>query len=161
MIKTELLEALLDRWPVARFASIQSGSTEEPVTAPSLVPIVFCRLGNAIYSPLDGKTKDGRELQRFRNIRANPNVSVLLDQYCEDWRELWWVRLDGTATRYEANPREEIRLADAFRQKYPQYETVPLHLAEPVYIRMVWDRVRAWGQTDASGAIQTSLKGLS
>lgn len=160
MIDAPLLEALLDYWPVARFASIQSATDADQQAAPHQVPIVFCRVDNALYSPLDGKTKDGRELKRFRNIRENPNVSLLLDQYSTDWRELWWVRLDGTATRHHATAAEAAQLADALRAKYPQYASVPLHRdrAEPIYMRVCWQRVQAWGQTDAEANIRAALQ---
>ena len=154
-IDRRLLERLLDHWPVARFASLQPRDAGPPV--PHQVPVVFCRVGDAVFSPLDGKTKSGRELQRFRNIRAYPETSLLLDDYHADWRRLWWVRLSGPADRYEPDPDTAALLAARMRAKYPQYANVPLHRAEPVYMRLTWSRADVWGQTNAHTAIADAL----
>ena len=155
-----LLDTLLDRWPVARLATWQAVDRDAKPTSPHQVPIVFCRHGKRLYSPLDGKTKGGRELKRFRNIRQNPAVSLLLDHYDQDWRALWWLRIDATATRLDASPDDEAMLAPAFRKKYPQYAQVPLHRDEPIYMRFEIDAVNVWGQTDAEASIRASLAHL-
>ncbi|HEY1455312.1 MAG TPA: pyridoxamine 5'-phosphate oxidase family protein, partial [Candidatus Dormibacteraeota bacterium] len=57
---------------------------------------------------------------RLRNIATNPRVTVLIDHYEEDWRRLWWVRVDGLA-RVVAD-EDEIEMAIALLQRrYPQY----------------------------------------
>ena len=63
---------------------------------------------------------DGPDLLRFRNIARNPAVSLLVDEYDEDWQRLWWVRADGIARVIDAGPERDtaIRL---LRAKYPQY----------------------------------------
>ncbi len=72
----------LDRWPVARLATIGAGGR------PHQVPIVFARVGECMWSPVDGKPKSGKGLVRVRNLRAHPNVSLLLDEYTNDWTRL-------------------------------------------------------------------------
>ena len=76
----ECIEFVLDRWPVARLA------TSGPDGRPHLIPIVFARDGEQIFSPVDAKPKSGRELTRVRNLRSRPLVSLIIDQYDPDWR---------------------------------------------------------------------------
>ena len=59
--------------------------------------IVFVRVGECLWSPVDGKPKAGSELARVRNIRERPEVGLLLDEYTEDWKRLWWIRIDANA----------------------------------------------------------------
>jgi len=69
---------------------------------------------------VDHKPKRTNDLQRLRNIEANPRVSLLADEYTEDWTRLWWVRADGTARvlRGGEPPAELVA-------KYPQYANRP------------------------------------
>ncbi|HEY1456467.1 MAG TPA: TIGR03668 family PPOX class F420-dependent oxidoreductase, partial [Candidatus Dormibacteraeota bacterium] len=77
--------------------------------APHVVPVCFVLEGNSIYFAVDSKPKRTRDLKRLRNIATNPRVTVLIDHYEEDWRRLWWVRVDGLA-RVVAD-EDEIEMA--------------------------------------------------
>ena len=79
-------------------------ATVRPTGEPHVVPIVFALEADRLYSIADPKPKDGPDLLRFRNIRANPAVSLLTDAYDEDWDRLWWVRVDGSARMVEDGP---------------------------------------------------------
>ena len=92
---------------------------------PHVVPIVFALVGDDLYSAIDLKPKahvgpDSR-LRRLDNIRANPAVSVLVDEYMEDWRQLWWARADGRARVIAAAEPEATRAIVALSERYPQY----------------------------------------
>jgi PPOX class probable F420-dependent enzyme len=88
--------------------------------APHVVPVCFVLEGNSIYFAVDSKPKRTRDLKRLRNIATNPRVTVLIDHYEEDWRRLWWVRVDGLA-RVVAD-EDEIEMAIALLQRrYAQY----------------------------------------
>lgn len=102
-------------------SSVGHLATVRPDGRPHIVPIVFAVVDDAVYSIADPKPKAGLDLLRFRNISANPAVSLLVDHYDEDWARLWWVRVDGVARVIERGPNRDqtIRL---LRQKYPQYE---------------------------------------
>ena len=63
---------------------------------PHLVPCCFALSGDTIYSAIDHKPKSTCRLQRLENLRTNPNASLLVDHYADDWSTLWWVRADGT-----------------------------------------------------------------
>jgi PPOX class probable F420-dependent enzyme len=99
--------------PVARLATVT------PDGRPHLVPTTFALEGDTIYSIVDAKPKDGVALARLRNIEANPLVSLLTDDYTDDWDRLWWVRADGRARVVEHGADRE-RAIELLRAKYPQ-----------------------------------------
>jgi len=65
---------------------------------PHLVAVTFAVDGDLIYTAVDHKPKKSTNLRRLRNIRENPRVALLADNYSENWDELWWVRVDGWAS---------------------------------------------------------------
>ncbi len=135
------LSALLERWPVARLATVT------PAGEPHVLPVVFVCEGGCIYSPVDAKRKTGPMLARVRNVEAHGRASLLLDHYAGDWSQLWWVRLDGNAWVEREDARLLARAGELLRAKYPQYETVATYAAEPTLLALRWDRVRAWSQS--------------
>jgi len=77
---------------VARLATVR------PDGAPHLVPVTFALLDDdRVVTAVDAKPKTTQHLQRLVNISAEPRVGLLVDHYDDDWQQLWWVRLDGTA----------------------------------------------------------------
>ena len=107
---------LLEQTRVGRLATLDARGR------PSLVPIVYVRIGDELWSPIDGKPKRDGELARVRNIRRDPRVSVLVDHWDEDWQRLWWIQVHGEARVERSSPGA---LA-ALRAKYAQYETVSM-----------------------------------
>ena len=91
--------------------------------APHLVPVTFAVEGERVYFAVDAKPKSSAHLRRLRNIEENPQVSLLVDEYSEDWERLWWVRADGRA-RVLSGGEEGPR--DLLRARYPQYAEVAL-----------------------------------
>jgi PPOX class probable F420-dependent enzyme len=85
-----------------------------------LVPVCFALDGETLYSAVDDKPKASRRPQRLLNVRAHPEVALLVDHYEEDWERLWWVRLRGTARVLEAGAEHE-RALDLLARKYEQY----------------------------------------
>ena len=81
--------------------------------------------GDRIVTAVDAKPKRGALLRRLVNIRANPRVSLLVDEYDDDWERLWWVRADGEARIVEEDPGLGRALA-LLRARYAQYATVAL-----------------------------------
>jgi PPOX class probable F420-dependent enzyme len=113
-------KAMFIRSPVARLAT----ATADGV--PHLVPVVFAVAGDVIYTAVDAKPKTTQRLRRLANIETNPRVSLLVDQYAEDWTRLWWARADGAATIQRDG--EPMRTAYALlRDKYAQYQSVALN----------------------------------
>jgi PPOX class probable F420-dependent enzyme len=86
-----------------------------------LVPIVFHADAPRLYLAVDDvKPKSTLRLGRLANIARDPRVTVLADRYDDDWAELWWVRVKGTATVITATP-EADRALDRLAGAYPAY----------------------------------------
>src|ERR1019366_5972159 len=95
---------LLSGAQVARLATVTSAGR------PHIVPVTFAVAGDYIYTAVDAKPKATANLQRLRNIRANPQVAVLADHYDDDWTALWWARAAGRAAWPGAKPWPTPRL---------------------------------------------------
>ena len=70
-----------------RSARIAHLGTADRSGQPHVVPICFACDGKYFYSPIDEKPKRTAptKLKRLRNIGENPQVSLLIDHYEEDW----------------------------------------------------------------------------
>ena len=90
-----------------------------------LVPICFAVDGETLYTAVDAKPKRSRALQRLENVRSNPEVCVLVDEWDEDWSQLWWARLRGRA-RVLGGGEELASAHGLLRAKYEQYADDPL-----------------------------------
>jgi len=102
-------------------------ATADAKGRPQVVPVCFVFDGQAIYSVLDAKPKTTplRQLRRVKNILANPQVSLVVDHYEEDWDKLQYILVSGDAELLESG--EEWALAVAMlREKYPQYQAMDL-----------------------------------
>jgi PPOX class probable F420-dependent enzyme len=113
---------------------------------PHIVPIVFAIDGDALYSIADPKPKRDGELLRLRNIAANPAVSLLVDEYDEDWTRLWWVRADGVARVLRTGPERDLTI-DLLREKYPQYATWTTPFGDAMVVRV--ERWSSWSLAPA------------
>ena len=111
---------------------------------PHLVPCCFAFAGEVAYSVVDHKPKRSAALRRLDNIRANPSACLLVDQYSDDWSELWWVRFDGQA-RLLTEGQEHEHALDLLCAKYAQYRATP-----PSGTVMAIDvtAVRTWSASD-------------
>ena len=96
---------------VARLATIGGDSR------PHIVPICFALADGQIVTALDRKPKSTPALRRFDNVRARGAASLLVDHYDEDWAQLWWVRVDGSA-RVVEDGADLDHAIDALREKY-------------------------------------------
>lgn len=110
---------------IGRFSSARRAilSSVNPDGTPHLVPIVFARVDDRLVTAIDWKPKTTRELKRLANIRADPAVSLIVDNYEDDWSGLWWVRATGSAHVVEADTDEGTAAIDALVEKYEQYKT--------------------------------------
>lgn len=119
---------MVDFDPKASFAAAPAArlATVAPDGKPHLVPVVFAVHDEVVYTAVDAKPKSTHRLRRLANIERNPQVSMLVDHYADDWTRLWWVRIDGVAAiHHDGNTMQAGR--DMLRAKYPQYQTVPLN----------------------------------
>jgi PPOX class probable F420-dependent enzyme len=99
-------------------------ATLDPDGRPHLVPICFALDGDVLYSAVDGKPKHSRRLRRIENVRVRPAATVIVDEYDEDWSQLWWVRLRGSARVLDGGGERDRALA-LLGEKYEQYRAEP------------------------------------
>lgn len=141
MVLDEAIRGYVLARRVARLATADGGGR------PHVVPLCYAFDGAAFYFVVDDKPKrpSARPLKRIRNIEANPQVALLIDDYSEDWSRLAWVRIDGTAAIVE-DPEEHARALALLRARYPQYRDMPLAFGRNPVVRIVPERARAWGR---------------
>ena len=111
----------LTRFGGARVASL---ATSRPSGGPHLVPVTFALDGETVFTMIDSKPKTTTWLQRLANIVANPSVSLLAHHYEDDWKQLWWVRIDGEAMILE-DPARISSSRRLLQEKYQQYRDHP------------------------------------
>jgi PPOX class probable F420-dependent enzyme len=121
-------------------------ATADAAGRPLVVPVCYAYDGTAVYSAIDAKPKrlSDRRLRRVRNIEANPQVSLVVDDYDEDWRRLRYVIVEGRARilALEADPfAAAVRLLVA---KYPQYRAMELERVAATVIAITPDRLLHW-----------------
>ena len=103
-----------------------------------LVPITFALVSGRIVTAVDHKPKTTTGLRRLDNVRANPEVGVLVDHYDDgDWDALWWVRVQGTAEVVERGADHQSAV-EALTAKYPQYERQPPRGPAIVVVPLRW-----------------------
>lgn len=125
-------------------------ATIAPHGGPRLVPICFVvsdiAQGVVVDSPLDEKPKavdDVRDLARVRDIMARPRVSLLVDRWSEDWSQLAWLRIEGSARLVEPSDGGHAGVVTALRVKYPQYASH--RLEDRPLIRISVRSATSWG----------------
>jgi PPOX class probable F420-dependent enzyme len=119
-------------------------ATTDPDGRPHLVPIVFALDGSTLYSAVDRKPKRSSKLRRIENVRARPDVTVLVDHYEDDWSLLWWIRLRGRARILDDGDEREHALA-LLAEKYAQYRTEP---PDGPVLAVDVTEIRDWGATE-------------
>jgi len=117
---------------------------------PAVVPICYVFDGERIYTPIDEKPKSvgAGSLKRVRNIRVNPNVALVIDDYSEDWKELVYVLITGTAEIIAPGDdvSDHARAVELLREKYPQYRSMKLE--ERPIIRITPARIKRWAPAE-------------
>lgn len=110
---------------------------------PTVVPICFVYSRGVVYSPIDEKPKrtTPTKLRRIRNITENPQVSIVVDEYREDWRKLRYVMLLGIARVLTSGEEHNVAIS-LLRKKYQQYKSMKLE-DRPI-IRIQPLRTLAW-----------------
>src|SRR5262245_12051380 len=67
--------------------------------APHVIPVCYACDGTSLYIALDTKPKRvaPQRLRRVRNILENARVALVVDHYSDDWSELAYLLIQGTA----------------------------------------------------------------
>ena len=133
--------AFLREARVGRLATVDAGGR------PLVLPVCFAFEDDAIYSAVDDKPKRTRELRRLRNVAQNPHVSLVVDEWSEDWARLRWVIVEGEADVLR-DGAEVGRAVDLLVAKYPQYRTMDLRTQAAV-LRVRVGRLLAWRASES------------
>lgn len=136
-VRTKLKEAR-----VARLATVDERHR------PHVVPVCFAYDGKVLYTAIDQKPKRvaSERLTRLRNMLAVPQIALLIDQYDEDWTQLWYILIRGKAKLLPTREHKERNWAlRKLRAKYPQYVGRMLPDDAPI-IRITPDRTTFWGK---------------
>src|SRR6266496_3023279 len=112
------MRRLVESAPVGHLGTVGAGQR------PHVVPVCFALAGDVVYSAVDHKPKRGTRLRRLDNIEATGCACLLVDEYRDDWSQLWWVRVDGGG-RVVHEPGEADLAVAALVAKYEQYAERP------------------------------------
>jgi PPOX class probable F420-dependent enzyme len=121
-------------------------ATADSEGRPHVVPICFALADDHIVTPIDEKPQRvaPESLRRSRDISENPRAAVIIDHYSDDWSQLGWVQVRGTAAHCPPSDASHSAGVTALEQKYEQYAGHDLE-ARPL-IRIDPGSVRSWGQ---------------
>ena len=119
--------------------------TADRAGRPLVVPVCYAFDGHACFSAIDAKPKRvaARALRRVRNIEQNPQVSLVVDRYDEDWARLCWVIVEGRADLLTEGPVRATAV-DLLVSKYAQYRAMGLDREGATVIRIAPERALAW-----------------
>jgi PPOX class probable F420-dependent enzyme len=117
--------------------------TADAAGRPLVVPVCYAFDGARLYSAIDPKPKRTRALKRLANIAANPQVTLLVDEYDEDWTRLRWVIVHGRAMVL-AGGAPAARAVDLLVAKYPQYGALGLQRLDATVVAITPERVAHW-----------------
>jgi len=112
---------LIKEAKVARLATVDQKSR------PYVVPVVFVFHENSFFIPLEEKVKtvNPRKLKRVKNLEKNPNVTLLIDKYQNDWKKLFFLMIHGKATMIAGkNSKLMDKIHKLLISKYPQYKKI-------------------------------------
>jgi len=118
-------------------------ATADENARPHVIPVCFSTDGRSIYSVLDQKPKRTSltRLRRVKNILANPQATLLVDHYEEDWGSLWYLMVSGRA-ELVMDGQEQIDAVALLRDKYQQYRMMDIGL-NPV-IKITPENIVSW-----------------
>ena len=119
-------------------------ATADSAGRPHVIPVCFAYDGEAVYIVLDRKPKNVEliRLRRVRNILDNPQASLVVDHWDEDWSALRYVLVSCRAELLDGDGEEEARAVSMLREKYRQYRDMDIE-GNPV-IKLTPLRFTAW-----------------
>lgn len=125
-------------------------ATADAEGRPHVVPVCFAFVDDWLVTPIDEKpqTASANALRRSRDVEENPRVALVVDRYSEDWTQLGWVQVRGTATHLVPDEPPHPSAVRALRRKYEQYADHALE--ERPIVRIAPGSVRSWGRLERS-----------
>ena len=141
----ELQAAFILRQRIALLA------TADPSAHPHAMPVCYVWLQGVFHIPIDEKPKRTLDLKRLLNIRANPAVTLLFNQYSDDRDELAWVLIEGRAEVVDADDSAS-HILQQLRQKYPQYQEMALEGRPLILVRP--EKASSWGHLEETPPLE-------
>jgi len=116
---------------------------------PHVIPFCYAFDGEHFYFVVDEKPKrhTGKPLKRVRNILENPQVALVIDDYVDDWTQLAYVLVNGTAAVVE-DENEYARVLELLRERYSQYRLMDLTFSRNPLVRITPTKIHAWGKVE-------------
>jgi coenzyme F420-0:L-glutamate ligase/coenzyme F420-1:gamma-L-glutamate ligase len=145
---TDLERAFVQERRVARLTTVSADGR------PAVTPICYAVVENegelVIVSALDEKPKSVslERLARVRNIQANPNAALVVDDYNEDWSTLAFVQIHGQGALVQPDEGGHREAIAALRAKYPQYARMAID--QTPFIRISELTASSWHASEAS-----------
>ena len=139
---SDSIRAKLEEARVARRATLDAQ------LKPHIIPVCFVYDGSVFFTAVDRKPKSvaPEKLARLRHIARSPQVALLIDEYCEDWAQLWFILVRGQARLIGTSAHEErARAVRRLKEKYQQYAAGMLADDAPV-IGITPERITSWGK---------------
>lgn len=120
-------------------------ATADTEGRPHVVPVCFAFVDDSIVTPIDEKPQrvPPDDLRRIQNITDNPRVVLLVDHYTDDWSQLGWVQIRGTATYCTPDDPAHASGVTALEEKYNQYAEHDL-TSRPI-IHISPGSIQSWG----------------
>ena len=133
--------------PALRFiraARVAHLATADAKGQPHVIPICFVFDGKYFYSPIDEKPKRTApaKLKRVKNLQENAQTALVIDRYSEDWKNLAYILIHGTAKILHRGASHAAAVR-RLRRKYPQYRQMAIQTRPMIQIRPV--RLILWG----------------
>ena len=128
-------------------ASAQIGhlATANTSGVPRIVPVCFIEYVGNIYSVIDKKPKvsDYTKLKRVQNILNNSEVSFLIDHYTEDWNQIWYLQINGSASIIHT---KDSVMHHKLIDKYPLYAN--MEIKNQPLIQIIPRKLNFWSNTN-------------
>lgn len=126
-------------------------ATADAAGMPHVVPFCYALVGDQFYFVVDDKPKRTRNgLKRLRNLRENPRVAFVIDDYHDDWDRLAFLLVQGEAA-VVTDAREFAQARAALRERYPQYRGMSLRFDDHPMVRISPLRSHLWRARSRAG----------
>lgn len=121
-------------------------ATADKSGKPHVIPICYAYDGIRFFSAIDQKPKrlPATKLKRIRNITDNPQVSLVIDHYEDDWNKLAYLMVQGNADILLEGKDYHDALV-LLTDKYPQYQQANLADLHLPVIRITPAILSSWG----------------
>ena len=113
-------------------------ATADAECVPHFVPVCPLVENSRVYFASETSAR------KVRNVKANPQITIVFDEYDDSWRNLKGVMLRGRARVVDRKTFDHVRAK--LYKKYPKYESdAPLEFGESCVIEIIPKEKVAWG----------------